>query len=104
MRSPDGKRVATGRRHCRADVHGGDRRRGRRHAIWGRMEFSMPYVVAGMVLLGLVGATNLVLTFGVIKRLREHTALLSGGEPRRRPRMMVEAGESPGEFETTTLD
>jgi thiol-disulfide isomerase/thioredoxin len=64
----------------------------------------MAYVVAALVLVGSVGALNLVLTFGVIKRLREHTALLSGGGPRRQPRMMIEPGESPAEFDATTRD
>jgi hypothetical protein len=65
----------------------------------------MVYVVAAMVLVGSVSALNLVLTFGVIRRLREHTTLLSGGGgARRQPRMMIEPGESPAEFTAATRD
>ncbi|MEV6928529.1 hypothetical protein AB0M46_29135, partial [Dactylosporangium sp. NPDC051485] len=39
----------------------------------------MSYLIAVVVLVGVVGLLNLVLTYGVIRRLREHTELLSGG-------------------------
>ncbi|MEU4834042.1 TlpA disulfide reductase family protein [Streptosporangium sp. NPDC023615] len=36
-----------------------------------------PYLLAAVVLVGIVGALNLVLTFGVIRRLREHDKSLA---------------------------
>ncbi|MEV4755975.1 hypothetical protein AB0J86_12785 [Micromonospora sp. NPDC049559] len=36
----------------------------------------MPYVVAALVLVGIVAGLNLLLTVGVIRRLREHTETL----------------------------
>ncbi|GAA2353333.1 hypothetical protein [Dactylosporangium salmoneum] len=39
----------------------------------------MPYVIAVLVLIGALALLNLALTYGVIRRLREHTELLSGG-------------------------
>ncbi|MBB5869987.1 hypothetical protein F4553_003366 [Allocatelliglobosispora scoriae] len=37
----------------------------------------MPYLIAAVVLVGLLGLLNLVLSAGIIRRLREHTELLS---------------------------
>jgi thiol-disulfide isomerase/thioredoxin len=37
----------------------------------------MAYMISAVVLVGLVGLVNLVLTYGVIRRLRRHTELLS---------------------------
>ncbi|MFJ8579449.1 hypothetical protein [Micromonospora sp. NPDC093277] len=37
----------------------------------------MTILVAAVLVVGLLGAVNFLLTFGVLKRLREHTALLS---------------------------
>ncbi|WP_229398342.1 hypothetical protein [Micromonospora okii] len=39
----------------------------------------MPLLVTAVVAVGLLGALNLILTLGVVKRLREHNTLLSSG-------------------------
>ncbi|MER5701588.1 hypothetical protein ABT023_06470 [Micromonospora sp. NPDC002296] len=39
----------------------------------------MPLLVTAVVVVGLLGALNLILTLGVVKRLREHNTLLSSG-------------------------
>ena len=62
----------------------------------------MPYLVAAAVLVGLLAVLNLVLTFGVIRRLREHTSLLSARP--QQPDLMLPAGEQAGEFAATTTD
>ena len=61
----------------------------------------MIYLSAAVVLVGLVAVVNLLLTIGVIRRLREHTTKLAG-----MPDMdaMKPAGERIGEFSTTTVD
>ncbi|WP_020391121.1 TlpA family protein disulfide reductase [Kribbella catacumbae] len=38
----------------------------------------MPYVVAGLILVGVMCLLDLLLTFGVVRRLREHTERLDG--------------------------
>jgi hypothetical protein len=43
------------------------------------MECVMAVLTAAVVVLGLIGLLNLVLTIGVIRRLREHTAMLANG-------------------------
>jgi thiol-disulfide isomerase/thioredoxin len=63
----------------------------------------MVYLAAAAV--GLVGALtllNLVLTLGVIRRLREHTALLSNRPEH--PELMRPAGAQADEFAATTTD
>lgn len=62
----------------------------------------MPVLIAAVVLVGALGVLNLIFTLGVIRRLREHTELLSsqGG----RDPMGVAAGTEIGEFEATTVD
>lgn len=65
----------------------------------------MAYVVAGAVLAGAVSLLNLVLTLAVIRRLREHTELLSRrneGPPE--PQVMLAAGEAPTAFEVAAKD
>ena len=62
----------------------------------------MVYLVAAVVLVGALGLTNLVLTLGVIRRLREHTELLSNRIP---PGPSIRAaGETVDDFATTTVD
>lgn len=57
----------------------------------------MPFLTAAVILLGALFLTDLLLTFGVIRRLREHTAILnehqSGGVVTR-----LSAGEHPSQF------
>ena len=54
-------------------------------------------LIAAVALVGVLCLLDLLLTFGVIRRLREHTALLSGlaGPP---PVLGLETGKSPGAF------
>ncbi|MFH0518504.1 thioredoxin domain-containing protein [Streptomyces sp. M41] len=61
----------------------------------------MPVVIATFVLVGLLCALNLVLTVGVIKRLREHTDLLAerGGG-----RLSLAPGDQVGEFSSRTVE
>jgi protein-disulfide isomerase len=60
----------------------------------------VPFLTAAVVLVGVLCAVDLILTVGVIKRLREHTARLSAmrGIP------SVQAGERIGEFAALTVD
>lgn len=61
----------------------------------------MPFLIAAVVFVGSLCALNLILTLGVIRRLREHTELLSGrggDEP------FMAVGEEVGEFATSTTD
>ncbi len=57
----------------------------------------MPVVLAALVIVGMLCALNLILTLGVIKRLREHAALLAGGPP------TIAVGEAIGEFSVRTV-
>lgn len=62
----------------------------------------MPFLIAAVVLVGAIATLNLLLTVGVIRRLREHTdqlANFSGG-----PRMGPDAGDPIAEFTTTAID
>jgi thiol-disulfide isomerase/thioredoxin len=64
----------------------------------------MTTLIAAVVLLALLCLANLVLTYGVIRRLREHTALLSqsaGGPP---PDLILGPGSTVGPFTATTVD
>ncbi|MEU6976916.1 hypothetical protein [Streptomyces sp. NPDC046371] len=60
----------------------------------------MPFLITAVVFVGLLCALDLVLTFGVVKRLREHSGLLSAMEPG--PGLGV--GESVGGFRTADVD
>lgn len=64
----------------------------------------MAYLTAAVVLVGLVGALNLVLAVGLVRRLRQHTAhlnrLLAGGELSE----PLPAGTVVAEFTATTTD
>lgn len=63
-------------------------------------------LISLVVLVGTIAILNLLLTVGVIRRLREHTEQLAnraaqGGPPME---MMAPAGEQVGEFAATTID
>jgi thiol-disulfide isomerase/thioredoxin len=64
---------------------------------------SMSYVIAALVLVGLLCAFQLLLTVGVIKRLREHTELLAAVDSSPRP-PAIKVGEEVGPFATTTVN
>ncbi|MFI7300861.1 TlpA family protein disulfide reductase [Streptomyces sp. NPDC050121] len=59
----------------------------------------MPVLIAVVALVGALCTLNLVLTLGVVKRLREHTEMLGAvqGDPVR-----LEVGQEVGEFDTST--
>jgi hypothetical protein len=60
---------------------------------------------AAVVIVGVVAVLNLVLTFGVIRRLREHTDLLANGVGASRGApTMIGVGESIVPFTTTAVD
>jgi thiol-disulfide isomerase/thioredoxin len=65
----------------------------------------VPYVAAALLLLGALCLFNLVLIFGVIRRLREHTEALSGlslvGGP---SEVILPAGSAVGPFVAVTVD
>ncbi|MEU4807209.1 TlpA disulfide reductase family protein [Actinosynnema sp. NPDC023587] len=61
----------------------------------------MQFLIAAVVVVGVVALLDLVLTVGVVKRLREHTELLSAGE---NPAPALRAGEEVGAFETFAMD
>jgi thiol-disulfide isomerase/thioredoxin len=63
----------------------------------------MSYLIAAVVVVGVLCLLNLVLTYGVIRRLREHTELLaqrSAGVPD----AIAGAGSTVGTFTATTVD
>jgi thiol-disulfide isomerase/thioredoxin len=63
----------------------------------------MPYLLAAVVLLGAITGLNLLLTLGVIRRLRTHTAMLAGGGPAAELDLLP-TGERIGGFEATAVD
>jgi hypothetical protein len=67
----------------------------------------VPYLVAAVVLVGLLCLLDLLLTVGVIQRLRQHTELLNklqAGPAMAMPDVMLPAGSEVGEFAATTTD
>ncbi|MEU3454357.1 thioredoxin-like domain-containing protein [Micromonospora sp. NPDC006766] len=63
----------------------------------------MALLTVAVVLVAALGLLNLVLMLGVIRRLREHTELLSD-RPSPQAEVMLEAGSTPGDFVSTTVD
>ncbi len=63
----------------------------------------MPVLIAGVVVVGALCVLDLLLTFGVIRRLREHTSLLAAGRGAAEPLVGLAAGESPGGFTAETV-
>lgn len=61
----------------------------------------MPILIAAVAVVGVLCVLDLVLTFGVIRRLREHTSMLTGGAAP--PAVGLAEGESPGAFEAVTV-
>jgi hypothetical protein len=64
----------------------------------------MGILVAFVVLVGALCLTDLVLTIGVVRRLREHTELLSRSRGGDLPVIGLAAGESPAPFDAVTTD
>ena len=59
----------------------------------------MIYLFAAVAIVGILCVLNLVLTFGVIRRLREDTARLAAEH-----RFAIEVGRRPAEFTARTID
>jgi hypothetical protein len=59
----------------------------------------MPTVVAALVVLGLLGLLNLLLTFGIIRRMRADAGTKGAG-----PSSGLRPGSAVGEFAVTTID
>jgi AhpC/TSA family protein len=67
----------------------------------------MAALTAAIVLVGLLGLVNLVFSFGVIRRLREHTEILDKLSQRRsgeRIDAIIEVGRTVADFDTHTVD
>jgi thiol-disulfide isomerase/thioredoxin len=62
----------------------------------------MPLLIAAVVLVGILCVLDLILTLGVIKRLREHTEMISS--MMNGPKTSIAVGEEVGEFTTSTVD
>jgi thiol-disulfide isomerase/thioredoxin len=70
-----------------------------------RLGADVEILAAGVVIVGVIAVLNLLLTFGVIRRLREHTDLLaSGAGASRGVPTMIGVGESIAPFRTTGVD
>jgi thiol-disulfide isomerase/thioredoxin len=63
----------------------------------------MPYLIAAVVVVGSLCVLNLMLTYGVIRRLREHATLLAQ-RPAGMPDIIAGAGSVVGAFTATTVD
>lgn len=61
----------------------------------------MPYLVAGVVFVGTLCAFDLILTLAVVRRLREHAALLEG---RQAEAPFTPVGTALPEFSASSLD
>jgi hypothetical protein len=64
----------------------------------------MPILVVAVVIVGALCLTDLLLSFGIIRRLREHTALLSEQAHADLPVTGLAAGEIPAPFTVVTTD
>jgi thiol-disulfide isomerase/thioredoxin len=63
----------------------------------------MSYLIAAGVVVGVLCLLNLLLTYGVIRRLREHTELLAQ-RPAGMPDIIAGAGSMVGAFTATTVE
>ncbi|OLT19617.1 hypothetical protein BJF79_47645 [Actinomadura sp. CNU-125] len=59
----------------------------------------MPVIVSLVVLVGVICVLDLVLTLGVVRRLREHSELIARAGSMAAPEPMLAPGERAGEFE-----
>ncbi|WP_406383306.1 TlpA family protein disulfide reductase [Streptomyces sp. NBC_01618] len=66
----------------------------------------MSYIYALVALVGALGILNLVFTFGVVRRLREHTEMLtqSNRVQGSGPKVMLGEGETVGAFSAVTVE
>jgi hypothetical protein len=68
------------------------------------MGMTMPILIAAVIVVGSICLLDLLLTFGVIRRLREHTAVLGSPPDPRAPAIGLAEGEAPGAFSAITTD
>jgi len=64
----------------------------------------MPILIAAIVVVGSLCMLDLLLTFGVIRRLREHTTMLARSRETEPPVTGLAAGMSPDAFSAVTID
>ena len=64
----------------------------------------MPYLIAALVIVSALCVLNLLLTYGVIRRLREHGELLARGAQNSVPELVARPGSAVGAFRATTVD
>jgi hypothetical protein len=64
----------------------------------------MPVLIATIAIVGFLCALDLLLTFGVIRRLREHTTMLSAQRAAADVPWGLSPGEFPAEFSAATTD
>ena len=58
----------------------------------------MPFVIAAVVIVGLISIVDLLLTYGVVRRLREHTRQLTALGAGATASLMAAKGSAVGEF------
>ncbi|WP_067806050.1 TlpA family protein disulfide reductase [Actinomadura formosensis] len=63
----------------------------------------MAFLIAATVLVGLLCCLNLILLYGVIRRLRVHAEMLAGNPLPGAP-AMIAAGDAVGDFNARTVD
>jgi cytochrome oxidase Cu insertion factor (SCO1/SenC/PrrC family) len=78
--------------------------RGKAYALRLTGGLALLYLTAAVMLVGFIGLLNLLLTFGVIRRLREHDTALASRPSMPGPDIMVPAGTEVSDFETQTVD
>jgi len=64
----------------------------------------MPYLVAAVLFVGLLCLVDLLMTFGVIRRLREHGAALAGVSGGGVAEPLLGVGETVGDFAAVSVD
>jgi hypothetical protein len=66
----------------------------------------MDLTVVAVIIVGLVSLANLLLAFGIIRRLREHSELIAQGslDPAEVKVLRLAAGSAPAGFTATTAD
>jgi len=64
----------------------------------------MPLVIAAVAVVGVLCLLDLLLTFGVIRRLKEHTAMFAERGSLAPPVIGLAEGERPGAFSAMTTD
>ncbi len=64
----------------------------------------MTILTAAVVLVGMLCLVDLLMTFGVVRRLREHSELLNKSHGADMPVMDLSAGDIPGSFAAVTVD